>query len=406
MRVGPKPATNAGDGGNGNTVRPWFILAAMSLARVCFGYQFQTVATLAPYLMPRFQLTYAALGALIGAFMLLGLVAALPLGLIARRFGDRFVIIAGLALMIVGPLIAARSAGPDGIALGRTVSGVGAVSIIVLQGKVVADWFQGRSFMLAISISVCSYPMGVGLAQLVLPSIAAAFDWQAGFLSGAALAAVAFLAFVVSYRAPPQLSAEPRRFSLPSGRECLLLGVAGLCWTAYTAGYTGYTSYIPATMAARGEAEATTALVMTIATWGSVPATLFGGGLAARFGGLRIFLIGTSALVIGMAATALAGQPVFWALIVGVVGSIHPGVIMAVGTLSARPEGRAVGMAVFYSLYYLGGTIAPALCGRMADLYGSPAGGLLGAAALSAFAFPTFLLHRAMGRHETMLARA
>ena len=46
-------------------------------------------------------------------------------------------------------------------------------------------------------------------------------------------------------------------------------------------------------------------LVLVIATWGNVPATMLGGGLAAKFGGLRIFLVANLALVIGMAGPAL-----------------------------------------------------------------------------------------------------
>jgi predicted MFS family arabinose efflux permease len=90
---------------------------------------------------------------------------------------------------------------------------------------------------------------------------------------------------------------------------------------------------------------------------------------------------------------------------VGVLGSIHPGVIMAIGTLSARPENRAVGMGIFYTVYYVGSTISPALCGYTADRLGGPAGGVLAGAALSAITVPLFLLHRKLARHDTMLAR-
>ena len=83
--------------------RPWLILAAVALARIGFGYQYQTVATLGPDLMRLFRLDYATLGTLIGSFMLLGGFLALPLGLLARRFGDRLVLGAGLALMVLGP---------------------------------------------------------------------------------------------------------------------------------------------------------------------------------------------------------------------------------------------------------------------------------------------------------------
>ena len=88
--------------------------------------------------------------------------------------------------MVLGPAVSAVAAGPAGIGVGRSAAGVGAVAMIVLQNKIIADWFTGRRFMWAISVSVAAYPIGVGLAQLVLPPLALAYGWQAAFLSGAA----------------------------------------------------------------------------------------------------------------------------------------------------------------------------------------------------------------------------
>jgi MFS family permease len=386
--------------------RPWLILAALALGRIGFGYQFQTVATLGPDLVRLFHLDYTTLGTLIGAFMLLGSFAAIPLGLLGRRFGDRLILGAGLGLMVVGPLVSAAAAGPAGIGVGRAIAGVGAVAMIVLQNKIIADWFHGRHFMLAISVSVASYPIGVGLAQLILPPLVRAYGWQAAFTSNAVALAVPAVLFLASFRPAPHATPVPRSFSFPSGRECLLLVIAGLIWTAYTAGYSGYTSYVPSVMAVRGESLLLTGLVLTIATWGNVPATMVGGGLAARFGGFRIFLLGTMALVVGISGTALLEWPISLALLIGIVGSFHPGVIMAVGTLSARAENRAVGMGLFYTTYYVGGTVVPTLCGWAADLYGGPEGALLAAAAVSALAIPMYLLHRRLAAHEAMLARA
>ncbi len=385
--------------------RPWIVLAALALARIGFGYQFQSVASMGPDLIPLFHLSYAAFGQLIGAFMLLGVFVALPLGALGRRFGDRWILAGGLALMVLGAAIGAAGDGPTGIAAGRTVAGVGAVAMIVLQGKIIADFFAGRQFMLAIAVSVCSYPIGVGLAQIVLPPIAHAFGWRAGFLSCGVLVALALVLFLASYRAPAHTAAVPRKFAWPSARECLLLVVAGTIWTAYTGSYAGYTSYIPATLSLRGDGLAAIGLVMTIGTWGNVPATMYGGDLAARFGAFRVLVCGSLALTIGIVGTALAGFPLGWSVLVGVIGAIHPGVIMAVGTLSAKPENRAVGMGIFYSVYYLGGTLSPLACGWAADQYGGPAGGLLMAALFSALVVPLFLWHRALADHRTMLAR-
>jgi MFS family permease len=374
--------------------RAWFILSALVLSRIGFGYQFQTVASLGPELISRFQLDYAAFGSLIGAYMVPGIFVALPLGLLGRRFGDRRVLGVGLSLMTVGPLISAVGGGVIGIAIGRGVAGAGAVAMIVLQSKVLADWFRGRHFMLAVSISVSAYPVGVGLSQMIDPLLSQCFGWPAAFLSGSAEMAIATAIFLAAHRDSDDAAAVPRSFSFPTGRECLALGLAGLIWTAYTAGYTGFLSYAPALMAQRGEPLALTALVVGLATWGSAPATLIGGAVATHFGAQRTFVIGTVSLVVGMAGFGLLDWPVTWSSVLGVPGSLHPGVIIALGTLSARTENRAVGMGVFYTMYYAGGAVVPALCGHAADLYGSPVGAMFAASAISAVALPAYFLHR------------
>jgi len=387
-------------------VRSWIILASLALARIAFGYQFQTVATLGTELVGRFGLSYAQLGGLIGSYMLLGTFVALPLGLLGRRFGDRWVLGTGLALMTIGACVSGGADTAAGIAVGRTLAGVGAVAMIVLQGKIIADWFVGPRFMIGISVSVCAFPIGMGLAQLVLPPVLTGFGLHAAFLTDAVPAGLALVLFLVSHRVTPHAAPVPRRFSLPSGRECGLLLIAGGIWTVYTSGFASFASYLPSSLSLQGYGAGVIALVMTIVAWGNVPGTLAGGGLAARFGGFNIFLVGTLFLTVGMVGAALTGGPVVWAVFVGVLGSIQPGVMMAVGTLSARPENRAVGMGLFYTLYYLGGTFAPGLCGLAADYAGRPEAGLLAAAFISALAVPLFMLHRALASHETMLARA
>ena len=403
-------------------MRPWFILAALALARIGFGYQFQTVAALGPDIVPRFHLAYAAFGWLIGAYMLPGAFVALPLGLLGRHLGDRIVLGGGLALMVAGSLVSAAGGGPLGIGIGRAVAGIGAVAMIVLMNKVLADWFSGARFLLAISITVAAYPIGVGLTQLVLPPVTATYGWQAGFLTDAILLSAPLLLFLAAWRPAPNAGAPhgaaarsaatspaaraPRTLHLPVPREAMLLAIAGTIWSAYTAGFSGYISYVPTTLTLRGDSLALIGLVMTIATWGNVPATLAGSGLATRFGAWRVFLTGTLALVVGMAGTVALDWPVLWSVVIGIIGSIHPGIIMTVGTLSVRAQDRAAGMGIFYTVYYAGGTIGPALCGLAADAYGGPAGGVLAGSAISALAIPLYLLHRRLASHETMLVRA
>ena len=96
--------------------------------------------------------------------------------------------------------------------------------MIVLQNKIIADWFAGRRFMWAISMSVAAYPIGVGLAQLVLPPLALAYGWQAAFLSDAAAHGRARWCCSSPATAPRRMTADSRA---PS--RCRA-GASACCW--------------------------------------------------------------------------------------------------------------------------------------------------------------------------------
>lgn len=377
--------------------RRWALVAAISLARVAFGYQFQSLASLGPELLARFGLGYAQLGTLIGLYMAPGILVALPGGLLGRRFGERLVVGGGLLLMLLGSLACAVAGGPAGIGAGRALAGAGAVMLIVMQGKMLSDRFVGRAFMPVMGVVVGAFPVGVGLVELTHGPLVRAVGWPGLFIFGAGLAAVSLVLFVIAAE-PARPSAIGSAWALPSRRECELVAVAGVIWTAYNAGYYGFLSYMPSFLAVRGHDPGLLALVLLVATWCNLPATVLGGALAARYGERPVFMVGTLAGIVAVAGPAVLDWPLLWGLLFGTVASIHAGVIVALGTLSARPENRAVGMGLFYTIYYAGGALLPAMCGRAADLAGDPAGALVAAAALSGIAIPAFMLHRFMLR--------
>ena len=377
--------------------RRWALVAAISLARVAFGYQFQSLASLGPELLARFGLGYAQLGTLIGLYMAPGILVALPGGLLGRRFGERLVVGGGLLLMLLGSLACAVAGGPAGIGAGRALAGAGAVMLIVMQGKMLSDRFAGRAFMPVMGVVVGAFPVGVGLVELTHGPLVRAVGWPGLFIFGAGLAAVSLVLFVVAAE-PARPSANGSAWALPSRRECELVAVAGVIWTAYNAGYYGFLSYMPSFLAVRGHDPGLLAVVLLVATWCNLPATVLGGTLAARYGTRPVFMVGTLAGIVAVAGPAVLDWPLLWGLLFGTVASIHAGVIVALGTLSARPENRAVGMGLFYTIYYAGGALLPAMCGRAADLAGDPAGALVAAAALSGIAIPAFMLHRFMLR--------
>ena len=66
----------------------WRILGALTFARTSIGFQFQSVAPLAPLVSGELGLDNTELGWLIGLYLLPGVVAALPGGLLGARYGD------------------------------------------------------------------------------------------------------------------------------------------------------------------------------------------------------------------------------------------------------------------------------------------------------------------------------
>ena len=108
------------------------------------AFQFQSIAAVAPLIGDGLALDKTQLGWLIGLYLLPGGAFALPGGLLGRRFGDKRLVLVGLALMAIGGawLSVAESFAAANAA--RFTSGIGAVILNVLMTKMVTDLFAGR----------------------------------------------------------------------------------------------------------------------------------------------------------------------------------------------------------------------------------------------------------------------
>ena len=180
----------------------WLSLAALTLARAGIGFQFQSVAAVSPLISDSLGLDKAQLGWLIGLYLLPGIAIALPGGLLGARFGDKRLVLIGLGLMGAGGLWLSLADSFYEATAARFTSGAGAVMLNVLVTKMVADWFEGRERFLAMSVLINSWPIGIGIALLVVGPLSEVASWHWGILSSAVMAAIGFLAVLTIYRAP------------------------------------------------------------------------------------------------------------------------------------------------------------------------------------------------------------
>ena len=106
--------------------------------------------------------------------------------------------------------------------------------------------------------------------------------------NGWMMTASALVLFMTGWSGAPH--AAVRMLAWPSRRECLLVVLAAVIWTAYNAGYANFLAYLPSYLVTRGHSGGIADLVVTMATWGNLPAILLGGALAVIFP--SVFVLG------------------------------------------------------------------------------------------------------------------
>ncbi|HUZ73725.1 MAG TPA: MFS transporter [Stellaceae bacterium] len=354
--------------------RRWLVLAVLFLARAAVAFQFQSVATLAPSLVADLGIDYARLGVLIGFYMLPGVVIAFPGGLLGQRYGDKPVVLCGMVLMTVGGVMTGATHLYAVAVAGRLIGGVGGVLVNVLLTKMAADWFVGREIGTAMAILVSSWPLGIGLALVLEPRLAALAGWPASLdATGIAAGAIAVLVAAI-YRSPAASVAVPTALA-PAGlswRETGLVSLAGLVWSLFNVGFNMIFAFAPAMLVAGGQTPAQAGFATSLSTWTIVLSVPLGGVINDRLRAVTV-LMTTSFAVIGVAMLVIPlGAALPLLAVVGLVGGLPAGAIMTLPAEVLRRESRGAGMGVFFTWYYVIMAILPPLAGGARDLSGLP----------------------------------
>ena len=379
----------------------WKILAALTAARVGMGFQFQAVASAAPFLAPDLGLDKTQLGWLIGLYLLPGIALALPGGLLGARFGDKRIALIGLALMAAGGVWLAFAGSFAEASAARMLAGAGAVALNVLLTKMVADWFEGTDRLLAMSILVNAWPIGIGLALLLLGPLAESQGWPVAMLLAAGIALAGLGLVAGMYRAPPAATQAAGGLGLSAitGREWALLLVASLPWMAYNAAYQIVVSFLPAFFLERGLSIAASGATAALNTALVIVSVQAGGLLLKRMP--RPDLLCHAALVgwsVTIAFLISGAEPLLWIVLGGLVVGLPAGLFVSLAAEVLRTEVRAAGMGVFYTVYYLGCAIFPAAAGALYNAAGSAGAALWLAVGCALTCIPALLLLRGLTR--------
>ena len=351
----------------------WSILALIFLVRIGMGLQFQAVPTLAPLYLADYHVGITDIGLLIGLYFAPGVLLALPGGAIGQRYGDKSVVLLGLALMIAGGLLMAFDTTWTAQLIGRLIAGIGGILLNVLMSKMITDWFAGKEIATAMGIYVNSWPFGIALALVTLPWLASAGGLQMAMLGVTAYLALGFVALATLYGTPPaQPLAIPGQASRPEGRALLSIVTAGTIWAFYNSALAMVFGFGPLMLTQRGWTVAAASSAISIVLWLATLSVPAGGILADRTGRPSWLLVGgTGAFAIGLLIAPRADNVVIVFVALGLLSGLAAGPIMSLPARVLTPATRAVGMGIFFTVFYAMQLIAPWLAGKLAASDGS-----------------------------------
>jgi MFS family permease len=366
----------------------WTILAVLFTVRLTMAFQFQSVGAVAPLLGPAFGVGLADIGTLIGLYFAPGVALALPGGAIGRTFGDKRTVLAALLLMLIGGLAMALSDSWSIQIAGRLISGAGGVMLNVQMTKIVADWFAGKEIATAMAIFVNSWPAGIALSLLALPLIGSNLGIEAVHLAVAAVIGAALVLFALIYQPPAKaVSAAAGETSARLDRRAAIAVVtAGLIWGLFNIGFAMIFSFGPSMLVERGWSIPAAGSVISSALWLAVISVPLGGFLADR--SRRPSLVLTAGCIVSailIVALPRSGAVILIVVAIGLINGLPAGPMMSLPARVLRGETRAIGMGIFYTLYYGTMMLGPVVGGALAKWTGSAAAALdFGAALLVA----------------------
>ena len=361
----------------------WIVLVLVFLTRTSMGFQFQSVASVAPLMIADLRLSYAQLGTLIGLYMLPGAFFALPGGVIGQRFGERRVVVAGLALMVAGGVLTAGAGGFGTAVAGRLLSGVGAVVMNILLAKMVSDWFAGKELSTAMAIMLTSWPVGLGLAAATLGGVAAGTSWRSAVMATAVVAALGLLMMLLCRDAPGG-SSGPQRAALRR-RELWLSITGGFAWGCFNASLVAIIAFGPGLLIARGATLGDAGRVVSLAIWVTMLSVPLGGYLTDRLKRPTLLIVTGSLVAAGtVLLLPVLAHAVLAFCLVGLAIGAPPGGLMALLPRTLPPERLATGFGVFYTVFYVMMALTQPAAGLVRAVAGDPAAPIVFAALVMA----------------------
>ncbi|NIY77687.1 MFS transporter [Thalassospira sp. HF15] len=265
------------------------------------------IGPIAPDLRASFGLSQAEFGLVASLITAAGALCAIPAGVWAARAGLRRSLVLGCIMMIAGALIFATASITSLLYLGRVVTSIGYLLIVVGAPSWMAAFKNPKLVAMAMSIWGTFIPVGIALGNWVSAAVVTWMDWRIAV--GACTLPVLVLLPLLALMEKPEVG---------SARRSLLVGVVGvlqsraalqvaLTFAAFAGATSAALAFMPAMLADNLDIgiALSAAIIGTTAIAGNVVGSIAAGAVLGRE------VPGRSILVLFLPVMAIAISALF-----------------------------------------------------------------------------------------------
>lgn len=354
----------------------WVILAIVYFASVVAPFNQFKIPPIMPVLMKTFQVDLTQAGLLMSIIALVGLVLALPAGILLQRLGPKTTLLIALGLTAFGAMIGAVANGFTFLLGSRVVEALGIGLMGVTAPATIAMWFPPDRQGTPMGIWATWVPIGSVAVYNLAPVLASTIGWQSIWWIGATFALVMMIFCGLLVSRPPvlepvkaQVQQTPDLRLVLANRNIWLLALAFACMnlTMVSLG-TYYPTFLTEVRGYPLGQAAFIASLTTLLVLFSAPAA---GWLSDRIGSRRlVFSLPFLAIaVLFLFPFHVTGWQII-ALMVAqglIIGAIPTATFAAASEIMIKPEWAGLGLAVVLIGQNLGQLLGPILFGEIVE---------------------------------------